>query len=117
MRPAPRCRPSPANIRMPARPSSAAPTARSRRTPARRGEASRFFAGTGIRTVSAPIALDELPGLFADFAGHGHVILAVSGGADSTAMMLLAARWREANPQTRLTVATIDHALRPESAE
>ncbi|WP_413989406.1 tRNA lysidine(34) synthetase TilS [Labrys okinawensis] len=63
-----------------------------------------------------PIALDELHSLFAAFAARSHVVLAVSGGADSTAMMLLATRWQEAHPGTRLTVVTIDHALRPESA-
>jgi len=71
---------------------------------------------SGSRTLSAPIALGELRTLFADFGNRTHVILAVSGGADSTALMLLAARWREQDPQTRLTVASIDHALRPESA-
>lgn len=67
--------------------------------------------------MSAAIALQEIPALFADFHNRAHVILAVSGGVDSTALMLLAARWREQSPQTRLTVASIDHALRPESAE
>ncbi|PRH84678.1 tRNA lysidine(34) synthetase TilS [Labrys okinawensis] len=68
-------------------------------------------------TLSTPIAPNELPALFADFHDRTHVVLAVSGGADSTALMLLAARWHAQNPQTRLTVASIDHALRPESAE
>lgn len=67
--------------------------------------------------MSTPIAPDELPALFAGFGVHAHLILAVSGGADSSALMLLASRWRAQNPHTRLTVATIDHALRPESAE
>ncbi|CAM5777296.1 tRNA(Ile)-lysidine synthase [Labrys miyagiensis] len=63
-----------------------------------------------------PITQDELPSLFSDFDGLEHIVLAVSGGADSTALMLLAARWREAHPATLLTVVTVDHALRPESA-
>jgi tRNA(Ile)-lysidine synthase len=63
-----------------------------------------------------PIAPDELPSLFAAFAARAHVVLAVSGGADSTAMMLLATHWQETHPGTRLTVVTVDHALRPESA-
>ncbi|WP_448951115.1 tRNA lysidine(34) synthetase TilS [Labrys neptuniae] len=66
--------------------------------------------------MSTPIAPDELPTLFAAFAEHERVILAVSGGADSTALMLLAARWREHHAQTGLVVATIDHGLRTESA-
>jgi tRNA(Ile)-lysidine synthase len=40
-------------------------------------------------------------------------VLAVSGGPDSTALMLLAARWQERPP---VLVATIDHGLRPEAA-
>jgi tRNA(Ile)-lysidine synthase len=66
--------------------------------------------------LSDPVSPDELPRLFADFATCDHVILAVSGGADSTAMMLLAARWRTKQSATRLTVVTVDHALRAESA-
>ncbi len=45
-----------------------------------------------------------------------HVLLAVSGGSDSTALMHLAAAWRHASQQTRISVATVDHGLRPSSA-
>jgi tRNA(Ile)-lysidine synthase len=42
--------------------------------------------------------------------------LAVSGGSDSTALLVLAADWaREHNK--RVQVATVDHGLRPEAAE
>jgi tRNA(Ile)-lysidine synthase len=42
--------------------------------------------------------------------------LAVSGGADSTALLLLFARWRAAEGDTRpALVLTVDHQLRPES--
>ncbi len=52
----------------------------------------------------------------APFAAHAHVLLAVSGGPDSTALMLLAARWRdETGAATRLSVATVDHGLRAEA--
>lgn len=47
--------------------------------------------------------------------GEG-VLLAVSGGADSTALLELAAPLRESLKLT-LEVATIDHGLRPEAAE
>lgn len=52
--------------------------------------------------------------LFAPLAGRPGLVLAVSGGPDSTALMLLAARWSAGPP---LLVVTVDHGLRPESAE
>lgn len=43
--------------------------------------------------------------------------LAVSGGSDSTALMRLAADWARINhPGLKLSVLTVDHALRPEAA-
>lgn len=50
-------------------------------------------------------------------ARFDHVLLAVSGGADSTALMHLAMRAHGVFPQTRLSVATVDHGLRPGSAD
>lgn len=65
----------------------------------------------------APIEAAEAERLFAPFAAHEAILLAVSGGIDSVAMMLLAARWRSSRPSgPRLFVATVDHGLRPESA-
>ncbi|GGH29696.1 tRNA(Ile)-lysidine synthase [Alsobacter metallidurans] len=64
----------------------------------------------------APIGAAEAEFLFAPFAAHEAVLLAVSGGVDSVAMMLLAARWRASGPTgPKLFVATVDHGLRPES--
>ena len=62
---------------------------------------------------AAPVADDELDALFAQFPSAGRVILAVSGGVDSTALMLLAQRWRQCKAQgPELVVATVDHGLR-----
>jgi tRNA(Ile)-lysidine synthase len=49
----------------------------------------------------------------------GRVVLAVSGGADSMALLHLAARWAAARGERapRLDVATVDHALRSGSRD
>lgn len=58
-----------------------------------------------------------LPALFAPAAPHATIGLAVSGGADSLALMLLAARWAAGRvPRPRLIVYSLDHGLRPEAA-
>lgn len=59
----------------------------------------------------------ELDRLFAGVAGEERIGLAVSGGADSLALLLLAERWtrgRQGTPQ--LKVYSVDHGLRPEAA-
>jgi len=62
------------------------------------------------------IGEDELEDLFQLFAGRRGVLLAVSGGADSVALMTLASRWRSGGGSTPLSVATVDHGLRGEAA-
>jgi tRNA(Ile)-lysidine synthase len=59
-----------------------------------------------------------LNALFAAVAGEPAVALAVSGGADSLALMLLAQSWA-ANlaAAPRLIVYSVDHGLRPEAAD
>ncbi len=65
---------------------------------------------------AAAITRRERDALFQDFADHSRILLAVSGGPDSTALMLLAARWRdERKSASKLIAATIDHGLRKES--
>jgi tRNA(Ile)-lysidine synthase len=49
---------------------------------------------------------------FASLAGRRGLVLAVSGGPDSTALMLLASRWHERPP---VLVVSVDHGLRAEA--
>lgn len=54
---------------------------------------------------------------FTPLLSERHVALAVSGGSDSTALMHLAKDWASAcHPQLKLSVLTVDHRLRPDSA-
>ena len=55
--------------------------------------------------------------LFAGLASAPAIVLAVSGGPDSVALMWLAARWRRGLSRgPRLVAITVDHGLRPEAA-
>ncbi len=69
------------------------------------------------RDPQLPITDVEADAAFAGFARFDHVVLAVSGGPDSMALMVLAAEWqaRVAHSATALSVATVDHGLRAES--
>jgi len=60
---------------------------------------------------------DEIARLFAPLATASGLLLAVSGGPDSLGLLLLAARWRELASAPPIAVASVDHRLRPESAE
>jgi tRNA(Ile)-lysidine synthase len=56
--------------------------------------------------------------LFAPIAGKKVIGLAVSGGPDSFALMVLASRWaRVQSSAVRLIVYTVDHGLRPEASD
>jgi tRNA(Ile)-lysidine synthase len=65
-------------------------------------------------TDQLPISADEAAALFGDLAASSGLLLAVSGGPDSTALLWLAARWRKA-AKTKLTAVTVDHGLRKEA--
>ena len=52
--------------------------------------------------------------IFADLIDQPVLVLAVSGGPDSTALMWLAARWRKRRRHgPKLIAVTVDHGLRP----
>jgi tRNA(Ile)-lysidine synthase len=66
---------------------------------------------------AVPVSAAEANALFADLAPASALVLAVSGGPDSTALLVLAARWRAARKQgPKLLAVTIDHGLRSGSA-
>jgi tRNA(Ile)-lysidine synthase len=65
----------------------------------------------------SPISVQHAKRLFADWKSVPAIVLAVSGGPDSIALMWLAARWRRALANgPRLMAVTVDHGLRAEAA-
>lgn len=66
---------------------------------------------------SLPVSHAEAARLFSDLKHTRAVVLAVSGGPDSTALMWLAALWRKRLKRgPKLIAVTIDHGLRKQSA-
>ena len=67
---------------------------------------------------AAPVGDEEFAALllpFAPFEPSPHLAIAVSGGADSMALALLADRWARMRGG-RVTALTVDHGLRAEAA-
>jgi tRNA(Ile)-lysidine synthase len=62
--------------------------------------------------IGAAISAARIQALFAPLAQAKGVLLAVSGGPDSTALLIMAARWAAEGGRPPVSVATIDHAMR-----
>lgn len=65
------------------------------------------------KTAADALSSQEADQLFSALAGHS-LLVGVSGGPDSVALMGLLAQWA-VNHSAKITVATVDHGLRPES--
>jgi tRNA(Ile)-lysidine synthase len=64
----------------------------------------------------SPVSQSEAKSLFAGLEQCPVLVLAISGGPDSTALMVLAARWRNAlKTKPKLIAITVDHGLRKEA--
>jgi tRNA(Ile)-lysidine synthase len=67
--------------------------------------------------IRAAISSERIEGLFAPMAQAKGLLLAVSGGPDSTALLIMAARWAGKVGRPPIEVATVDHAMRAGSRE
>lgn len=69
-----------------------------------------------MRLLAGPLRDEEVDARLRSLAEHAVVVLAVSGGADSLALLDVVERWaNRASPSPRLLVVTVDHGLRPGS--
>lgn len=76
-------------------------------------------ADEGAQFLNAlPIAPPEADTLFSDYRPMRRLLIAVSGGSDSMALLHLLSAWCQRSSATPpdLLVATVDHALRPAAA-
>lgn len=64
----------------------------------------------------APVSPVEAGAAFEGLSGEAALLVAVSGGPDSVALLALLAAWAQMPGRPPLHAATVDHGLRPESA-
>lgn len=65
-----------------------------------------------------PLSPDDCNTLFQALESEKRIAIAVSGGPDSTALMILLDRWAKARPKPpKLFVLTVDHGLRVEASQ
>jgi tRNA(Ile)-lysidine synthase len=71
-----------------------------------------------VRTADDAVRDDEANALFRGLDGLPGLLIAVSGGPDSTALLVLAARWaKRLKRAPKLVAVTVNHGLRPEAAD
>ena len=70
-----------------------------------------------LSSEEPPVGAREATQLFADLAGENQLLVAVSGGPDSVALLALLAEWSREAGRPRLLAATVDHGLRAGSAD
>lgn len=67
--------------------------------------------------AGGPVADEEFARLIGPFRLKGALVVAVSGGGDSMALLALLSRWvKNSGAGCQITALTVDHRLRPESA-
>ncbi|KFG70030.1 tRNA lysidine(34) synthetase TilS [Microvirga sp. BSC39] len=70
-----------------------------------------------ISTPDDPLSDEGLERLFSSLTQASGILIAVSGGPDSMALMHGLARWASLKRRPPIHVATVDHGLRPEAAD
>jgi len=94
------------------RTSAAAPAALDRRA----RKAGESLPSVVLRLVPPVLSDDEIRNILGPLGRHSRVALAVSGGSDSTALMVLAREWGARQPSAPdLIILTVDHGLRIDS--